>query len=415
MKKDPKGITLIALVITIIVMLILVAVTINVAMGENGLIATTQKAARDQEYETIYDVIKGAIVLKEDGTINTEETKNAIIKLGYEVTPKSNDLIEIKGKKGTYTYKLTTKEISKSEENNQSDTDLVLLEKYFSDKAVPYNYNVETKKFIDNPIIPDAATRLLWVAEDITSDTSGYIWFKYEGKIYKVFYRTNVNNNNLAYCSGDVFLVYKPAFKEGTKIKYSYDGTEENKKDWIVLYDNGTDMEILSPDVIGNLELGAENIQDAISSYNSAIYKINEYCNNLKEPGKFPSSTRVRSVGSDPENPLAENTSKYSSNNLSNLLSGAYQNIGYSSDQNYEKDLIRMTCFGVTSISQNYWLASRDVSDSPDRCSFNMICIADVGIFFTTNLWDVSESGAIPNTASFGVRPVVKLPSNYAE
>ena len=42
--KNQKGITLISLVITIIILLILAAVSIGTLAGENGLIARAQKA-----------------------------------------------------------------------------------------------------------------------------------------------------------------------------------------------------------------------------------------------------------------------------------------------------------------------------------------------------------------------------------
>ena len=45
-KKNQKGITLIALIITIIVMMILVAVSVTVAL-QSGLFRATSKAARD--------------------------------------------------------------------------------------------------------------------------------------------------------------------------------------------------------------------------------------------------------------------------------------------------------------------------------------------------------------------------------
>ena len=42
-----RGITLIALVITIIVLLILAGVTINLTLGENGILTTAQQAAKN--------------------------------------------------------------------------------------------------------------------------------------------------------------------------------------------------------------------------------------------------------------------------------------------------------------------------------------------------------------------------------
>ena len=42
--KGQKGITLVALIITIIVMLILVAVTLSIALGDNGIIGNAKEA-----------------------------------------------------------------------------------------------------------------------------------------------------------------------------------------------------------------------------------------------------------------------------------------------------------------------------------------------------------------------------------
>ena len=47
MKKNIKGITLIALVITIIVLLILAGVTINLTLGQNGIFKTAEQAGKE--------------------------------------------------------------------------------------------------------------------------------------------------------------------------------------------------------------------------------------------------------------------------------------------------------------------------------------------------------------------------------
>ena len=55
--KNKNGITLIALVITIIIMLLLAAIAIQLTLGENGLIAKSTQAkiqqARAELYETL--------------------------------------------------------------------------------------------------------------------------------------------------------------------------------------------------------------------------------------------------------------------------------------------------------------------------------------------------------------------------
>lgn len=54
-RKNKNAITLIALVITIVIMLFLAAVAIQMTMGENGLIAKSTKA---QEKAELYETVK---------------------------------------------------------------------------------------------------------------------------------------------------------------------------------------------------------------------------------------------------------------------------------------------------------------------------------------------------------------------
>lgn len=49
MLKQEKGITLVALVITIIVLIILAAVSISLVFGSEGIIARTKQAAKDYQ------------------------------------------------------------------------------------------------------------------------------------------------------------------------------------------------------------------------------------------------------------------------------------------------------------------------------------------------------------------------------
>ena len=53
MKKSVKGITLIALVVTIIVLLILAAVAINLTIGNNGIFTRAQDATEKWDEATV--------------------------------------------------------------------------------------------------------------------------------------------------------------------------------------------------------------------------------------------------------------------------------------------------------------------------------------------------------------------------
>lgn len=52
--KTQKGITLIALIITVIVMLILAGVAINMTIGDNGIFRKSQEGAYIYQYTIIY-------------------------------------------------------------------------------------------------------------------------------------------------------------------------------------------------------------------------------------------------------------------------------------------------------------------------------------------------------------------------
>ena len=58
MKTNNKGITLIALVITIIILLILAAVAIQLALGDNGLITRAQSGKKEQAIAEAVDQFK---------------------------------------------------------------------------------------------------------------------------------------------------------------------------------------------------------------------------------------------------------------------------------------------------------------------------------------------------------------------
>ena len=84
--KNKKGITLVALVITIIVLLILAAVTINLAIGERGIFSQSKLAAEkykdaqnkeENELDKAYQYMIGEVPDKPEdpSTISAEEVE----------------------------------------------------------------------------------------------------------------------------------------------------------------------------------------------------------------------------------------------------------------------------------------------------------------------------------------------------
>jgi len=82
--SDYNGITLIALVVTIIVLLILAGVTINIVLSEGGILRRANEAELEQElaeYKDKIEIAKGAVATKEtnQGKIPLEDLRNELI------------------------------------------------------------------------------------------------------------------------------------------------------------------------------------------------------------------------------------------------------------------------------------------------------------------------------------------------
>ena len=90
MKREERGITLLALIITIIVLLILASVSITMVVGENGIFnrakeakeATEEAKVKEELQLAIADATTGAIIQGEELTV--DKLKNALTGKGYE-------------------------------------------------------------------------------------------------------------------------------------------------------------------------------------------------------------------------------------------------------------------------------------------------------------------------------------------
>ena len=82
-KKQTSGITLIALVITIIVLLVLASVTIATLIGENGIVTNAILAKREQEKATAKEKVQLATLGSYDmnGNFNYDELRENLTKI----------------------------------------------------------------------------------------------------------------------------------------------------------------------------------------------------------------------------------------------------------------------------------------------------------------------------------------------
>ena len=108
-RKKKNAITLLALVITIVIMLLLAGVAIQMTMGENGLIAKSAQAQKEQAKAELYEIAKlSYISLKAKATENGQPSPQAELALstteftnkynivGDDVTDKNGNVIDTK-------------------------------------------------------------------------------------------------------------------------------------------------------------------------------------------------------------------------------------------------------------------------------------------------------------------------------
>lgn len=151
--QERKGITLIALVITIIVLLILAGISIAMLAGENGLIAKAQKAKLDTEIAKVEEIAKlrlQAAYIEGLGTVSDETAKTAV-------------MAELA------TQKYETKDISTS---NQTVKGLLIQD--------------STGKNIDQVSVTQGKTEKIKIALNTEGDTITKTYVKILGKYYEI-------------------------------------------------------------------------------------------------------------------------------------------------------------------------------------------------------------------------------------
>lgn len=101
--KQNKGITLIALVVTIVVLLILAGVTISIVFGDNGVISKAQEAALQTKIESVKEKVALEMVdLETDSTLTGNPLTAETIIERFEsldwvgsATEESDDIVRI--------------------------------------------------------------------------------------------------------------------------------------------------------------------------------------------------------------------------------------------------------------------------------------------------------------------------------
>lgn len=114
--KNQKGITLVALVITIVVLLILAAVTVSMVMGENGVLNNSKKGQEDAAKNNAKNAIDKALssmstnynANETEGELKDQLTKSNLENLAPDYTFEvNNNTVKVTPKNGGTTYTAT--------------------------------------------------------------------------------------------------------------------------------------------------------------------------------------------------------------------------------------------------------------------------------------------------------------------
>ena len=250
--KQGKGITLIALVITIIVLLILAGVSIAMLTGENGILTQAQNASKETGRASVIEQAQTDIMGKqaEEGTANLDRT-------------------DLKGILDTYFEGVP--------DNFSLDTTLQTKEKY-GDYQIPLS-DIYKGEIIDKPI---TSADIKGNGKDFygsyvtnyTCDSNESIEDKQDTEKWQIFYA----DESHIYLIASDYITYEsvPSSLAGNKPGEGYHGSSGND------YSSSVDFSNIKNDYKGSEDITDSNLQALNSKYFSYLNGSLSTNNNMK-------------------------------------------------------------------------------------------------------------------------------------
>lgn len=308
--KNQKGITLIALVITIIVMLILIGVTINVAI-QGGLFETAQNASAQTNLEKEKEILQSAALgfLDNQGRIDINAfvaAYNGKTIEGYTITKDGEYAIATKGDTVLY----IDKHGGISETNPQGGENLLqelapLIGKSLEDDENSAYSNYENEEFI----IPGIEQLDFYMDDDL----GAVVKISYKGETFLLLYDPNIEEitDVINYVApGEDEPIY--SFKLGD-LTQAYDGVGGDSQVFFK-YDTLVENNVLNPAafedgskyVINGTAILASDNSDICDIYGSYAGLFNE----IPEEAKYGiSMALIKEDKEDPEHSVKGNIS----------------------------------------------------------------------------------------------------------
>ena len=165
-----KGITIIALIITIVILLILAGITIGTLVGDNGLIKTSKKAKDEAEISNEKEILEKAIINSmADNKFGVIEQQNLQENLNKEIGEEKSKVETIR-KKIVATFTNSGRSYYVDEDGNiieyvYKDLPKMQSGENFQKTIADYKEKIITIKFLDNKEVPKDTETVFDVSE----------------------------------------------------------------------------------------------------------------------------------------------------------------------------------------------------------------------------------------------------------
>ena len=366
-KEKNSGITLIALVITIIVLLILAGVSIAMLAGQNGILTQAQNAKKENEIASVKEQaqldITNYVIEKlkngQDSTVNTPEKVKEILDATNQEESRYYAGYTETGVKTPSGYEVPYEELYTTASNGEEEP-------------------------------PKTAGDLLKVNPGATEakDKSPYV--KYNNMLCRVLY--NDMEHGIQIVTADNGVVEDVKLGAGdekvTADEFTYDGPLTNVDDMF---------------------------KKEAASYNDVVNNLNERA--VEYVDKKGIAKGARSLGS-----IATLENGKFQTDTSGMLTGTHESftkykwnekfkVG---DTNYEDDIEQINALGLNATSGFTWLASRYVESYSNSSSFSVRMVNTSGNLGDLYLCAIHFDGAIGTGGSptEGFRPIFLLTSD---
>ena len=206
-----SGITLIALVVTIIVLLLLAGISIQMLTGDNGILKRAAEAKKETEIQQIIENARIDIIntqlSKQSGVITDNELEEILTSKYGTLSTEEENIVDKTLTTTDGKYKIPVSKIYDQVISQGNQADLARYKKAVDDYFAPRiaksenrlkiqqyfengrNYDYTTQKFIDIAPILDASTNLNIVgSQENPYEGGGYFDVEYHGGQYRVSY-----------------------------------------------------------------------------------------------------------------------------------------------------------------------------------------------------------------------------------